>query len=712
MFSFRKTRKAHGSSANSSNTENSVAKGTSTAEGSELETERGLFARLANFKIGQRIYGGFALVLAALVFLAAETVLEVENLDKQFGQYGEMAHDALLVANLENALTEMQLNAREYMAHASDQELEEYKKVEDKADKLIAAAKNEIHKPERAELVAKIDEEMKEYKAGFAKITELVRRRHEIVEKSLNPTGLAIRKKLTAIREGAFQAGDHESASYAGIAQEDLLLARLYVLKFLDTNDDASVERTNQEFDQLVHALEELQKSLQDPGRRQLLEEVNHELPQYRTGFDELVSVIRERNKIRKELLDHDAVLMMENAEKIKHSAEKDERALYQQVHADVRGAEIMDITVATIALIVGGVIAFFIGRSVTGPILGLRAAMERLAQGDNEADVPGTSRGDEVGQMAKTVLVFKENAIERARLMSESAKEQEFRAKRAAKMDELIKNFDSAIRAVMANVAAAAETVGLTAQEMAATAEQTNQKAATVAAAAEEASTSATTVAGSTEELTSTISEISEQVTKSSEIARSAAIQAETTNSRVTELAEAANMIGTVVKLISEIAEQTNLLALNATIEAARAGEAGKGFAVVASEVKELASQTAKATTDISGHIEAIQSVTAAAVEEIREISETITSINTMSASVASAMTEQQAATEEIARAVQQAAQGTDEVSSNIIGVSETAATSSAAAGKLTQAAEQLSEQSVCLRREVENFLGEVSAA
>ena len=689
-------------------------KGSTTpkAKTGQSTARRGLFGRLGNLKIGYRIYGGFALVLVALVFLAAESVFYAEHLDKQFSNYGDMAHDVQLVASLASSLAETQLKAREYMARASDKELSAYKAAETKTSKLVDAAKKAVQKPEHAKLVANIDQEMKDYKGSFSKIIWLVQRRHKIVEGTLAPIQLSIPKKLTEIREGSLRVGDHDSASYTRIAQEHLLRARLHFMQFLETNDQGSVARMRMELANFQRALSELDKILENVLRRQLLAEVSKELPDYREGFEQLVSTVEERNRIREQLLDKSAAAMMQNAAQIKELIEKDERALFEGVHASVQEAKMTAMVVAAIALAIGGLIAFLIGRGITRPVLGLRAAMERLAKGDNEVDVPGIGRGDEVGQMANTVLVFKENAIERARLMSESEQEQEARAIRSARMDELVKNFDNAIRTVMAGVMSAADTVNMTAQEMSATAEETNAQAAAVAAAAEEASSSSATVAGSTEELTCTIDEIGQKVMKSTEITERANAQADGTNSQVAELAEAANKIGSVVELISAIAEQTNLLALNATIEAARAGEAGKGFAVVASEVKELAGQTAKATTEIGGHIESIQSITGQAVTAIKEISETIGTINSTSTSIASAITQQQAATQEIARAVQQAASGTNEVSTNITSVSEASGTTSEAANKLTAAATELSEQSGSLRHEVETFLTEVRAA
>ena len=244
------------------------------------------------------------------------------------------------------------------------------------------------------------------------------------------------------------------------------------------------------------------------------------------------------------------------------------------------------------------------------------------------------------------------------------------------------------------------------TAQSLSATAEQTTQQSAAVAAAAEQASANVQTVASAAEELSSSIEEVGRQVTESSNIAQSAAAEAEATNKSVEELAEAADKIGEVVELISDIAAQTNLLALNATIEAARAGDAGKGFAVVANEVKSLASQTAKATGDISAQISAIQNATGNAVTAIKGIGETISQVNEIATAIASAVEEQGAATQEIARNVQEAATGTQEVTTNITEVQKAATETGESSAQVLEAANELSKQSETLQAEIEKFM------
>ena len=350
--------------------------------------------------------------------------------------------------------------------------------------------------------------------------------------------------------------------------------------------------------------------------------------------------------------------------------------------------------------------------RAIAGPITAMTSAMAKLAEGDHGVEIVGTERGDEVGQMAKAVLVFKENMVKAATLAAQEAEAVKQREARTRSIDKLTADFDEESSLVLKTVASAATELQSTAASMTATAEETSRQSTAVAAASEEASTNVQTVASAAEELSASVSEISRQVSQSAEIAGKAVADAERTNQQIQGLAEAAQKIGEVVNLITDIASQTNLLALNATIEAARAGDAGKGFAVVASEVKNLANETAKATEEITGQIAGIQQATKDAVTAIQSIGQTIGSINEIASGIAAAVEEQGAATSEIARNVQQAAAGTQEVSSNISGVTEASASTGAAAEQVLGAAGELSKQSELLRGQVESFLAAVKAA
>ena len=357
-------------------------------------------------------------------------------------------------------------------------------------------------------------------------------------------------------------------------------------------------------------------------------------------------------------------------------------------------------------------ILALTISRSIAKPVKDMTGVMGALAKGDRQIDIPARDRKDEIGEMAVAVQVFKEGMIEAERLAAEQRREQEVRAARAKRIEDLCTAFDATSSQAVKSVAAAASQMQSSSEAMSATAGEATRQSAAVAAASEQASANVQTVASAAEELSSSISEISRQVTQASQIASSAVKEAEQTNVKVQGLAQAAQKIGEVVALITDIAEQTNLLALNATIEAARAGDAGKGFAVVASEVKNLANQTAKATDEIGAQIAGIQTATQEAVSAIESITKTISKINEVNSSVASAVEEQGAATQEIARNVEQAAAGTQEVSSNIAGVSQAANETGAAAGQINEAAGELSQQSEKLRAEVDKFLANVRAA
>jgi methyl-accepting chemotaxis protein len=367
----------------------------------------------------------------------------------------------------------------------------------------------------------------------------------------------------------------------------------------------------------------------------------------------------------------------------------------------------------AGLVLLLALAVSVFVARGITRPLQHMTVAMNDLAGGKLEVEVPGIGRRDEVGEMAEAVEVFKSNAVARQALEAEQ-KEMETRAvaNRKADMNKLAHEFEGAVGQIVETVSSSSTQLELSAGTLTSTAERAQELTTMVAAASEEASTNVQSVAAATEEMASSVNEISRQVQASARMANEAVDQARTTNDRVGELSKAAARIGDVVELINTIAGQTNLLALNATIEAARAGEAGRGFAVVASEVKALAEQTAKATGEIGQQITGIQSATQESVNAIREISGTIEKLSEISSAIAAAVEQQGAATHEISRNVQQAAHGTQQVSSHITDVQRGAGETGLASTQVLSAAKSLSGESNRLKLEVGKFLSSVRAA
>ncbi|MBL8699121.1 MAG: HAMP domain-containing protein [Alphaproteobacteria bacterium] len=362
--------------------------------------------------------------------------------------------------------------------------------------------------------------------------------------------------------------------------------------------------------------------------------------------------------------------------------------------------------------LVLLGAGAWLFRRKVLGALEHITATMGRVAKGELDEPVPHADRGDEIGELARALEVFKSAGRENARLQAARGEEGAAKARRAQEIDGYIATFGTSVNDALGRVSKSTSSMERSAGSLGETAEEASRQAGSVAAASDQATSSVQAVAAATNQLNASITEISRQVQSASSMASEAVHEAQETDAQVQGLAAAAQKIGDVVKLISDIAAQTNLLALNATIEAARAGDAGKGFAVVAAEVKSLANQTTKATDDIAQQVATIQSATEQAVTAIQRIARRIGDMSDVSSSIASAVEEQGASTREIASSVQHAAEGTRSMSGGIAAVSDAAGQTREAAAAMASAIGDLSSHAALLRKEIDDFLGKIRAA
>lgn len=462
------------------------------------------------------------------------------------------------------------------------------------------------------------------------------------------------------------------------------------------------------------------EKQITSPAEKQLYDEWVKTWDDYKKGAQEVIALSRKATSTSTHEA-HEMNMISVNLIGLKADKILEKSIELNNKGADAAGAQatrtyqlgfMIVSAILGICAILGIGVGIYLVRDVSKGIASIVAPMRSLGDGDLAVDIPHQGENTEIGTMASALQVFKDALIAKKAADEVAARDADAKIQRGQRVDGITREFESMIGELVDSLSSSSTELEAAANTLTSTAETTGEISSSAATASQEVSSNVQSVSVATEEITSSVAEISRQVQESSRIANEAVRQAQKTDTNITELSQAAARIGDVVKLITAVAEQTNLLALNATIEAARAGDAGRGFAVVASEVKALASQTAKATDEISLQIAGMQSATQESVSTIKEISTTINLISEISATVAAAVEEQGAATQEIARNVQLAAERSGQVATSIGDVSRGAGETGAASSQVLSSARMLSSDSARLKDEVQKFLTTVRAA
>lgn len=661
---------------------------------------------MKNLKIGVRLGLGIGVLLLLLIAAAGTGALGLFNADRYFSDYRSTARQSLAAGVLTDLLGDTRLGVKDFLITRTDESVA-------KVDTAIAALLDEVARDreyfagsaEDMATLEKVAANAEQYKKSFSGVTGLRPQRVAGIAQmdAAGPLGEENIEKILATAE------DPSSIRLAGQSLSDFLTARIRANRFLAQNTQENADAALAAMADAERKLQSLLADLGNPERRQAAQTALAAIADYRTGFDSAAQAIFGQNDLIENSLNVIGPDMAKELNAILEDRKNRQNTLGPVASATINNSLAISLVVTAIAIVVGIVIGFVIARGITRPIQAMTGTMQVLSNGDFSVAIPAQDQRDEIGEMAKTVQVFKDNMIKARDLDAKAKAEADRQAERGRQMEQAVAQFDTVISEVVSAVNAAATELQATAQTLSATAEETAQQSTAVAAATEEMSQNVQTVASATEELSASISEISGQVSESTRIVGDAVSQANDTNAKVKSLSEAAQKIGEVVNLINDIAGQTNLLALNATIEAARAGEAGKGFAVVASEVKTLATQTSRATDEIAAQIRSIQDATDQSATAIAAITQTIGRVNEISTGIASAVEEQGAATQEISRNVQQAAAGSAEVSGNIVGVTQASQQTSAGSTQVLSAASELAENGARLKREVDSFLHQV---
>ena len=663
-------------------------------------------------RIGVRIGAGYGLIALLLLISCGLAWRAIENADSLFAGYSRITRNALQGSEIEGNIGTVRRMALIYASSGDPQMITAIEKLDTEIRKQIIDAIAVSTSEARRSLMRVVQGRFAEYMQGFRRLIDLRNARTAAIDQGMNPLAEQIRGALATIIDVAIAKDDFETAAFVGVAQEELGTLRVNALRYLLKPDAALAAVSEARQIELTNALETAGKVATGEDLR-WIRRAQELLPRYVTAFRQARDAITSMDELMSVISVQIAEQIVQDLATLKQSRLESLTETRKTVIEENAASEREFLIIGAAALFLTVLIAAFITRGITRPIAGMTGAMGAIANGNLAIEIPAQSNKDELGVMAKAVQVFKENAIRVAALEEEqrlAAARADAEKKQA--LEKLADGFEEQVGVVVATLSASTRQLQTAASSMSETAEATSQRAVAVAAASEEATTNVQTVATAAEELSASIGEISRQVANSSQIANQAVLDVAATGKSVEALAEAAQKIGDVVKLISDIASQTNLLALNATIEAARAGEAGKGFAVVASEVKNLASQTARATSEIGGQIMAIQTATGDSVVAMRAIGETIGKMNEIAAAIASAVEEQGAATQEIARNVQQAAAGTADVSLNITAVNAAANETGVAAGQVKAAASTMGAQAEDLSRAVDGFVSRVRAA
>ncbi|MBR1126595.1 HAMP domain-containing protein [Bradyrhizobium lablabi] len=672
------------------------------------------FNRIGN-KLG--LAGAIGILLAAgMVANQMMSEAQVEAASNRVAR-SQRVIDSALGGQIE--LRQMQVAASDIRlartAAEVDKRLADFQQLKAAQAKEIDAALSVAQIGDTRERLLKVKSLTDSFSAGVEDLAKAQKSSLAEIDKRDTISGEWYRAFQTALNSSVFARIDNREEIEGFFYQADSKVnaLRALVFRFGATGDNKLVGTIGHNKTHLATILKQTRDKSDDKKLHELVDGLSAIINRFvdATGDSVKTEALKAEIADRTGKAVEEAGALMEKQVEISQSNARTSREEMAAVIASANRISLIMAIVMVISL-VASVLFSFVG--IARPMMRLNGALGEMAGGNLDVVIPGAGRGDEIGDLAKTVAVIRQNAEQKAHDEAEARTTQEQIAARQRKADmiRLADQFEGAVGEIVETVSSASSQLEASATTLTATADRAQELTVMVASASEEASTNVQSVASATEQLSSSVNEISRQVQESARMANEAVDQARITNSRVSELSKAAARIGDVVELINTIAAQTNLLALNATIEAARAGEAGRGFAVVASEVKALAEQTSKATGEIGLQITGIQGATEESVGAIKEISATIERLSEIASTIAAAVEEQGAATQEISRNVQQAAHGTQQVSANITDVQRGASETGSASSQVLSAAQLLSGDSTRLKNEVSKFLNSVRAA
>ena len=667
--------------------------------------------RLPTLRFRGKVMLGFAVVLAISAASMGTAYLGFEHVSAGVAAYRKSVTEADLARGIDRELISYRSLVRYYVATGKEEDSKAAIAAEAGLKDAIDVSMRSTTDPARLERVTKLAREFRTFTKIFADILKTKEESEYLTKNALTRSEMSLEYKLDDLASTATELDLQAVAFQAKTITTQFQAIKVFAHNFVVSGDVTAATSTTSRLSFLENAFKNIPTT--NEKVEPVVREMNTLLKTYREAFAKLIENKKKITELITEM-NESAEDIMKGAAAMKAGLVSEKTRFDQESNATIAETERLILMLAVGGFLLGAVLAMMLGRGISRPMTEMCKAMRELASGNFDVVLPGLGRKDELGEMASAVEEFKMQAIAKAE-RDAATQEAHNKASAAARRSELIRfadEFETTVGSIVANVSASAAQLESAAGTLTRTAETTQSLSSQVAESSGQASSDMQSVAAATEELSASVNEIGRRVRESNDIAVAAVRQAEQTDNRIGKLSKAAQEIGDVVKLITAIAEQTNLLALNATIEAARAGDAGRGFAVVASEVKTLASQTAKATDEISNHISGMQGATQESVAAIKEIGGTIGKISEIASTIASAVEEQGSATQEIARSVQNVARGTQEAADNVTQVNRGATETGSASEEVLNSARSLSNESTRLREELDRFMANIRAA
>ncbi|MGM0415994.1 MAG: methyl-accepting chemotaxis protein [Thermodesulfobacteriota bacterium] len=655
----------------------------------------------ANLNLGKKLAIGFSFVLLLVCVVGSISFSTLNKSSEGFDQYREMARDANLAGQVQANLLMVRMNVKDYIITSSPKDLEEYEEYWEKVSGYMQKSQDQINNTDRAKLIDEIEQGLLEYSSSFYTVVDLIERRNKLVKGSMDVIGPETESQLTQILQSSRDDGDMTAAYAAALATRNLLLARLYAGKFLDTNDHSAVERVNQEFSEMAATLDMLTDELQNPQRRELLSEVMNGMETYRSAFENTTAAIEERNHIIQTRLDVIGPDIADKIEEVKLSVKEQQDTLGPQLQAENHNAVKYILTLVVLAILGGIGATWLIVRNITRPIIkGVDFARE-IALGDFSHRIEQSSN-DEIGMLTRELNNMAESLSQNASAAKEIANGNlDVTVRLASEKDEL----GSALQKMVDDLN---DSLG----QVQVSGEQITTAAGEIADSSQALSQGATESASSLEEISSSLDELASQTktnadnaAQANSLAGSASMAAKNGNKQMQGMVEAmeeinasSQNISRIIKTIDEIAFQTNLLALNAAVEAARAGQHGKGFAVVAEEVRSLASRSAKAALEtsalIEGSVEKTKNGSQIATQAAEALQDIVTSVDKVNDLIG-----------EISVASKEQSDGVDQINIGVSQIDQVTQQNTASAEQSASASEELSGQAQQMQKMLKQF-------